>query len=97
MSTFKHVWIPIIIAIAIPLISIIYDLQVEATKNLFQRSGAFMIVAGAYIAFYENKNASGIDENGPFLDPDLWYKWPAVVLGFFGTVICAYGDLIIEL
>jgi len=92
-----HVYLPSILAIIVVVISYLADTVFFQGKDLFSRSGAILILASLYVAFHQNKGGLGQDKNGDiYVDPSFFgYNKYSALLGVIGTLIWAYGSLLI--
>lgn len=98
-SQLLHVWVPCALSLALLIISVILDLCHPET-HWTQRSGAVLIVVGAYIAFHEARwreryALTDDDKVVAYYNPEIWYKWLALFLVLVGTMLAGYGDLIL--
>ena len=94
-----HVLLPSLLAAACFVGSLVADLCKPGT-HYAQRSGAVVIVVGAYIAFHEAQwrvrfkltDRGGVER---YENPEIWYKWLALALVLVGTALAGYGDLVL--
>ena len=97
-SVILHVWLPSTVALLLLLASVALDL-LSPEAQWTQRSGAILIVAGAYIAFHETRwHERYVETNGgvkAYYNPEIWYKWLALFLVLIGTVLTGYGEIIL--
>lgn len=97
-SKVTHVYAPAIVAAIAVLASLAFDVLVINEIFWFQRSGAIMTAVGVYIAFHESKQFFKVivNESGgvsTFINPEIPYKWLALVYAILGTAIWGYGDI----
>lgn len=88
-----NVWLPFSISLLALIWSIAKDLE-DTSSNWIQRSGNIMIVAGAYIGYFETKQSTQRLNNEIYINPDLWFKYLALFCVVLGTVLSGYGDLL---
>ena len=58
-----------------------------------QRSGSLITILGVWIAFHESRESLQTINGSIFINPELPYKWLALILITVGTLLWGYGDL----
>lgn len=97
-ETYKEIflngYLPAIGSLIILMVSIILDLNMPGF-HWTQRSGAVIIVLGAFVAYIDVKRSMKFINSHLYIDPELPYKIIAVTLIVIGTLVSGYGDLLI--
>ena len=91
---FVNGYLPIIISLIILIASVILDLK-EPGVHWTQRSGAVIIVLGAYVVYIDVKQSMKLINGNLYIQTKLAYKVIAVTLIVIGTLVSGYGDLLI--
>ncbi len=91
---FLNGYLPAISSLIILTVSIILDLNMQGFQWT-QRSGAVIIVLGAYVAYIDVKRSMKLINGHLYIQTKLPYKIIAVTLIVIGTLVSGYGDLLI--
>ncbi len=98
------IWAPLLISLLWSAFSFNYDIE-HKSKNMFMRSGAILVIVGAWIAYCEGRNAIRTKKDGNggmnlYFDPDETlkkYTWISLAYIVIGTAINSYGDILHKL